>query len=207
MKKVPVLPSNILPRSSGSSITDKNDLCIIISPIGEINQEICDLIEKKVQSVFGYHTMTQPILSDISFAYDENRKQYHSTAVLQKLSDHAPENCLKIIGITNLDLFIPILTHVYGEAQLGGKACMISTYRLQDGIEQDGIEIDSYSKIQNRIVKEAIHELGHTFSLRHCDNSSCIMHYCRGIQDVDMKSDKLCRYCAIMLADEIKSFA
>jgi archaemetzincin len=202
MKKVPVLPINSLPRSSGSPYTDKNDLCIIISPIGEINQEVCGLVEKKIQLVFGYHTMTRPVLSDISFAYDENRKQYHSTPILQKLSDNAPENCFKIIGITGLDLFIPILTHVYGEAQLGGKACMISTYRLQDGIE-----IDSYSKIQDRIVKEATHELGHTFSLRHCDNSSCIMHYCRGIQDVDMKSDKLCRYCAIMLADEIKSFA
>ena len=202
MKKMPAPPSNNLSRSSGSSITDKNDLCIIVSPIGEIDQYICNLVEKEVQSVFGYHTMTHPVLSDISFAYDENRKQYHSTAVLQKLSDNAPENCFKIIGITGLDLFIPILTHVYGEAQLGGKACMISTYRLHEDLETE-----SYSKIHDRIVKEAIHELGHTFSLRHCDSSSCIMHYCRAIQDVDMKSEQFCRYCAIMLADELKSLA
>jgi archaemetzincin len=202
MKKVPVLPINILSRSSGSSNTDKNDLCIIISPIGEIDQDVCSLVEKKIQSVFGYHTMTHPILSDIFFAYDKTRKQYHSTPILQKLSDNAPENCLKIIGITGFDLFIPILTHVYGEAQLGGKACMISTYRLHDDLETE-----NYSKLHERIVKEAIHELGHTFSLRHCASSSCTMHYCRGIQDVDMKSDQLCRYCAIMLADEIKSLA
>jgi archaemetzincin len=202
MKKVPVLPMNTLPRSSGLSDTDKNDLCIIVSPIGEIDQYICDLLEKKIQSVFGYSTMTLPVLSDIAFAYDKTRKQYHSTPILQTLSDNAPENCLKIIGMTNFDLFIPILTHVYGEAQLGGKACMISTYRLYDGPEPE-----KYAKINERIVKEAIHELGHTFSLRHCDSSSCIMHYCRAIQDVDMKSDQLCRYCSIMLADEIKSLA
>ncbi|MDA3895162.1 MAG: archaemetzincin [Desulfobacteraceae bacterium] len=199
MKKMPVPPSNTLPCSSGSTCTDKNDLCIIISPIGEIDQDICGLVGKKIQSVFGYHTMTLPILSDISFAYDENRKQYHSTPILQKLADNAPANCFKIIGITGLDLFIPILTHVYGEAQLGGKACMISTYRLHDSQETE-----IYSKINERIVKEVIHELGHTFNLRHCDSSSCIMHYCRAIQDVDMKSDQLCRYCAIMLADELK---
>ncbi len=75
---------------------------------------------------------------------------------------------------------------------------MISTYRLYDGLDTE-----SYSKMHERIVKEAIHELGHTFSLRHCDSSSCTMHYCRGIQDVDMKSDQLCRYCSIMLSDEI----
>jgi archaemetzincin len=204
MKKVPVLPINILPRSSSSesACTDKKDLCIIISPIGDIDQETCDLVEKKIQSLFGYRTATHPVLSDILFAYDENRKQYYSTAILQKLADNAPENCFKIIGITSLDLFIPILTHVFGEAQLGGKACMISTYRLQDSMETE-----SYAKIQDRIVKEAIHELGHAFSLRHCDSSSCIMHYCRGIQDVDIKSDRFCRYCAIMLADELKSLA
>ena len=134
MTKVPVPPSKTLPRSSGSPFADKNDLCIIISPIGEIDQDICGLVEKKTQSVFGYNTTTLPIFSDISFAYDENRKQYHSTPILQKLSDSAPDSCFKIIGITNLDLFIPILTHVYGEAQLNGKACMISTYRLHDDL-------------------------------------------------------------------------
>jgi archaemetzincin len=199
MEKMPDPPINTHPQSIESSYTEKNDLCIIISPIGDINSDICVLLEKKIQSVFGYNTMTHPILSDISFAYDENRKQFHSTPILQRLSDNAPENCFKIIGITTLDLFIPILTHVYGEAQLGGKACMISTYRLYDNMETD-----SYTKIHERIVKEAVHELGHTFSLRHCDSSSCIMHYCRGIQDVDMKSDQLCRYCAIMLGDELK---
>lgn len=202
MKKMPVPPVHTSRQSSVSQYTDKNDLCIIISPIGEIDQDICGLVEKKIQSVFGYKTTTCPILSDISFAYDESRKQYHSTPILKKLSDNAPENCFKIIGITRFDLFIPILTHVYGEAQLGGKACIISTYRLHDS---PGIE--SYSKIHERIVKEAIHELGHTFNLRHCGSASCIMHYCRGIHDVDMKSDQLCRYCAIMLADEIKSLA
>ena len=55
-----------------------------------------------------------------------------------------------------------------------------------------------------RIVKEAIHELGHTFSLRHCREHSCIMHYCRTELDVDRKSDQLCRYCKILLDDEIK---
>ena len=55
----------------------------------------------------------------------------------------------------------------------------------------------------NRVVKESIHELGHTFSLRHCRDRECIMHYCRTIRDVDRKSDELCRYCRILLEDEV----
>jgi archaemetzincin len=59
-------------------------------------------------------------------------------------------------------------------------------------------------KYIDRIVKEAIHELGHTFNLRHCPEDTCIMHYCRNEEDVDRKSDEICRYCKVMLEDEIK---
>jgi len=99
-----------------------------------------------------------------------------------------------------VDLFIPILTHVYGEAQLGGKACIISTHRLQEGICTNA----GFKTYHCRILKEAIHELGHTFNLRHCPDHTCIMHYCRSIRDVDRKLERLCRYCRILLEDEIK---
>jgi archaemetzincin len=92
---------------------------------------------------------------------------------------------------------------VYGEAQLGGKACIISTHRLNEGLFATG----GLMAYRSRLLKEAIHELGHTFNLRHCTDHSCIMHYCRRISDVDRKSDDLCRYCRIMLDDEIKRLA
>ena len=99
-----------------------------------------------------------------------------------------------------MDLFIPILTHVYGEAQLGGKSCIVSSYRLNEGHSAGLLD----RKYIDRVVKEAIHELGHTFKLRHCPEHTCIMHYCRNEEDVDRKSDQLCRYCKVMLEDEIK---
>lgn len=99
-----------------------------------------------------------------------------------------------------MDLFIPILTHVYGEAQLGGAACIVSTFRLNEG--RSGINIAPLHI--ERVVKEAVHEMGHTFKLRHCPEHACIMHYCRNEADVDRKSDQLCRYCKVMLDDEIK---
>ncbi|MDP4727320.1 MAG: hypothetical protein NWS07_08500, partial [Desulfobacterales bacterium] len=107
---------------------------------------------------------------------------------------------LKLVAITQVDLFIPILTHVYGEAQLGGKAAIISTYRLTDDNPAAGSDVS----LQIRAAKEATHELGHTFKLRHCPEHSCIMHYCRSIKDVDRKSNQLCRHCKVMLQDELK---
>jgi archaemetzincin len=104
-----------------------------------------------------------------------------------------------LLAVTRVDLFIPILTHVYGKAHLGGKACIISTHRLNEGL---GIGVGK--PFSQRVVKEAIHELGHTFNLRHCPEHTCCMHYCRNINDVDRKSEQLCRYCKILLQDEIK---
>ncbi len=154
----------------------------------------------EIKQVFGFSTETSSILQDLSFALDDNRNQYHSTAILGRLAANLPPQVVRVLAIAQVDLFIPILTHVYGEAQLGGAACIVSTFRLNEG--RSGINISQ--KYIDRIVKEAIHELGHTFNLRHCPEQTCIMHYCRNEEDVDRKSDQLCRYCIIMLEDEMK---
>jgi archaemetzincin len=173
---------------------------IIISPIGEFSTELIEAIAGEIKRVFGFSTDIESVLPDLAFALDQNRNQYHSTSILRQLAANRPARAIRVIAIAQVDLFIPILTHVYGEAQLGGAACIVSTYRLNEG--RSGTNISQ--KYIDRIVKEAIHELGHTFTLRHCPEHTCIMHYCRNEEDVDRKSDQLCRYCKIMLEDEIK---
>lgn len=171
---------------------------IIISPIGGFGAELIARVLEDTGRVFGFPTQTAILLDDVDFALDANRNQYHSTAILTKLADAMQTDALKVLAITDKDLFIPILTHVYGEAQLGGKSAVVSVHRLKNGfIETDATYLD-------RISKEAIHELGHTFNLRHCKDSACIMHYCRDIRDVDKKKNQLCRYCKILLEDDIK---
>ena len=173
---------------------------IVISPIGNFGPEITEPVKKEIYRIFGFPALIIPVLEDVDFAFDSGRNQYHSTSILQQLEKSAPSFAIKVIAVTKVDLFIPILTHVYGEAQLGGKACLVSTYRLKDQISaaHPGVIFTQ------RIIKEAIHELGHTFNLRHCQEHVCIMHYCRTELDVDRKSDQLCRYCKILLDDEIK---
>ncbi|NOX34188.1 MAG: archaemetzincin family Zn-dependent metalloprotease [Deltaproteobacteria bacterium] len=172
---------------------------IIVAPIGDIPPWITDTIARDVGSFFGFSTRVEKVLDDILFAYDLERNQYHSTKILEKLAQNAPDDSIKIIAVTKEDLFIPILTHVYGEAQLGGKACIISIARLVADLE-----VEMINKGGRRIVKEAIHELGHTFDLRHCEDQRCIMYYCRRLDDVDRKSSQFCRYCNIFLNDNIR---
>jgi archaemetzincin len=176
---------------------------LVISPIGrlDVDRGFVEHLGREIHSVFGYHTDIKPLLDEKDLWADPVRKQYHSTPILDTLALISPAEAIKVLAITKLDLFIPVLTHVYGEAQLGGKACILSTYRFSEGLAP-GAEI-----LRDRIFKEATHELGHTFNLRHCRDASCVMHYCRGVREVDRKSNQFCRYCAVLLEDEMKRLA
>jgi len=173
---------------------------IVISPIGDFTPELLDRISEEIKRIYAFTTDIRPLLGDIEFAFHPNRKQYHSTPILDELARRAPAEAIKVLALVQVDLFIPILTHVYGEAQLGGKACMVSTIRLNEGHHS----LNTQEPFLSRIIKEAIHELGHTFKLRHCREHTCLMHYCRNDGDVDRKSDQLCRYCKVLLEDDIK---
>lgn len=128
---------------------------------------------------------------DISFARDSRRGQYYSTAILQRLErDNAADT--RVLGITANDLYVPVLTFVFGEAQLEGNCAVLSTIRLEQ--EFYGLPHDE-NLFRERLLKEAVHELGHTFGLRHCRDWSCVMTSSNGVELVDVKSAGFCRSC------------
>jgi len=173
---------------------------IVLSPTGDFDPRLIATVGREIERVFHIPFSVCTLLPDLSFAFDAGREQYHSTPILRRLAGVAPPEACKILALTDVDLFIPILTHVYGEAQLGGTACIVSAYRLNAG---SGARCFSERAV-DRVAKEAVHELGHTFNLRHCPDAACVMHYCRSEADVDRKSSDFCRYCRVMLADELR---
>jgi archaemetzincin len=122
-------------------------------------------------------------------AFDPKRSQHSSGEILKWLLPLAPEGG-KVLGVTDRDLFIPILTYVFGEAQLGGAAAVISTARLGDELDLFGPRV-----VRERLAKEAVHELGHCFGLRHCQTPGCVMGRSASVRDVDEKGSGLCSDC------------
>ena len=173
---------------------------IVISPIGELEPDLIETVCGEVHLIFNFDVEVISLLNDVEFAFDADRNQYYSTPILTQLAKLAPPSALKVLALTRVDLFIPILTHVYGEAQLGGKACLISTARLDESLTP----AHANRLYLDRVSKEAAHELAHTFNLRHCKDAGCLMHYCRSIRDVDQKNNDFCRYCRTLLGDELK---
>lgn len=129
---------------------------------------------------------------DISAYFSPERGQYNATLVLAHLLRHLPERDAKIVGVTNVDLFIPVLTFVFGQAQLDGPGAIVSTYRLRN--EHYGLPSDP-ALLNERTVKEIVHELGHTFGLVHCRNYSCVMHAATYVEEVDLKEARFCASC------------
>jgi archaemetzincin len=129
---------------------------------------------------------------DPEFAFHGERQQYHSSEILGRLQGMITPNTWRILAVTAVDLYIPILTFVFGEAQLGGPCAVVSLHRLRQ--EFYGLPKDQ-SILQQRLLKEAVHEVGHTVSLTHCPDYSCAMAPSHAVEWIDLKESLLCRAC------------
>ena len=139
---------------------------------------------------------------DLSEFYDPARRQYNGTSLLKKIDTEFAADYTKTLGLFNVDLFIPILTYIFGQAFLSGRIGIASIYRLSN--ERYGIKFDG--KIPGvRFSKEAIHELGHMFGLIHCSDTVCVMRSSTYVEDIDQKSNNLCHKCRIQLENKRNS--
>jgi archaemetzincin len=129
---------------------------------------------------------------DPELAFDSSRGQYNSTELLAQLLDETAGSDANVLGIAGVDLFIPILTYVFGEAQLAGRAAVVSTYRL-DPVRY-GLATNQ-RVLFDRLAKEAIHELGHNRGLVHCHQTTCVMRSSTYVEDIDLKSAQFCSAC------------
>jgi archaemetzincin len=129
---------------------------------------------------------------DLSEFYDPTRRQYNGVRLVNEVETSHSMDSSKTIGLFNVDLFIPILTYIFGQAFLSGRTGIASNYRLSN--ERYGIQTDNNLALE-RFIKEVIHELGHTFGLIHCHVSTCVMRSSTYVEDIDQKSAHLCLNC------------
>jgi len=165
-------------------------------PIGETNQHILlsNLGQKLCQTFPSVGSVA--ILNGIPMpkeAYNSVRKQYNSIVILNELHKYGGvTSAEKILGVTNLDLYVPQLNFVFGQAECPGKIALISLYRLRP--EFYGLKKNEELFLE-RVLKEAVHELGHTFGVRHCADKRCVMYFSNSILDTDNKFPFFCANC------------
>jgi archaemetzincin len=166
--------------------------------VGAVDGNLLEYLALTLPETIGIRCAAVSITMDPQEAYDERRRQFHSTQLLAKLREIEAAVGYKVLGVTEVDLFIPIFTFVFGEAQVGGSAALMSTHRLHQ--EFYGLPKDA-SLLFARAEKEAVHELGHTYGLAHCCSFDCVMRFSNSVEQVDLKPCNFCQLCAAQLRD------
>jgi archaemetzincin len=116
------------------------------------------------------------------------------------MQDYVRYDSWRILGVTCVDLYIPILTFVFGEAQMGGPCAVVSAHRLRQ--EFYGLPSDR-NMLQDRLIKEAVHEVGHTLELTHCNDYRCAMAPSHAVEWIDLKDSSLCSTCIARVAEAV----
>jgi archaemetzincin len=166
---------------------------ISLVPVGRVERGQLESLAEGLAARLRVACWIQPDGLNGEFAYSPVRGQYHSTEILKRLLQDPPAESWRILGVTDADLYIPILTFIFGEAQLGNTGALVSTHRLRP--EFYGMPMD-HGLLQERLLKEAIHELGHTFGLRHCPDYLCVMSASHSVERIDLKQADFCEVCA-----------
>jgi archaemetzincin len=141
-------------------------------PIGDFDERLLRELTPALSEAFHVPCQIAEARLDPQFAFHRERQQYHSSEILQAMQAHAARGAWRVLGVTGVDLYIPILTFVFGEAQMGGPCALVSFHRLMQ--EFYGLPADP-NLLAGRLIKESVHEVGHTLDLTHCEDYSCAM--------------------------------
>ena len=156
------------------------------------HRELLPRLTADLAAAFSLTVEEHPPGFDPELAFDGSRGQYNSRLLLAQLLRDLRPGCDRVIGVCGVDLFIPVLTFVFGEAQLDGRAAIVSCHRLQN--ELYGLPVDR-GRLAARLAKEAVHELGHTYGLVHCHDGRCVMASSTYVEQIDLKAARFCDRC------------
>ena len=167
----------------------------LIVPFGTIRKEVLVFLQNELSRTFGFDVRIAREEPIPQYAFNPKRNQYHSTKILEKLKGLRTKD-ERLLGIVDVDLYVPELNFVFGEADVSYGVCIISLVRLRQ-------EFYGLPKNENlfleRALKEAVHEIGHTYRLGHCGDTRCIMHFSNSLQDTDIKGPDFCPRCKLKL--------
>lgn len=172
---------------------------VSLVPVGDVPRHYLDSLAEGLAPRLHVACSIESRSLDVAFAFDPLRGQYNSTGILKRLLTKAGSETWRVLGVAEADLFIPILSFVFGEAQLGpthGAGAVVSLHRLRQ--EFYGMPPDPELQAE-RLLKESLHELGHTLGLRHCSDYRCVMSSSHAVENIDLKRAEFCPACAALL--------
>jgi archaemetzincin len=165
----------------------------LIQQLSKIFGDMASINSSSLQSS-SFQASTAATTMPPTYLYDRSRRQWISNRILDwLLQNNNPDDNTKVLAICNFDAYSDELNFVFGEAHFGGRVAAIYLPRLRQDFYVK--KSDTNKLFEQRVIKEAVHELGHAFGLTHCEKSKCVMHFSNSLQDTDFKNERLCEKC------------
>jgi len=173
-------------------------MSIVLVAVGEVDRNVIEVLKNDLGKVFNRQVLVGKAMPEPHDTFNKKRNQYLSTVILSAIMEQKDYTAYeKILGIVDHDLYVPELNFVFGEASR--IAAIISLSHLR---QQFYHLPENRSLFHQRILTEAVHELGHTFGLRHCENPRCVMFFSNSLTDTDRKGPEFCPRCKNKLYNE-----
>jgi archaemetzincin len=170
-------------------------------PVGDVATPISKAIAARLSACLKSTVDILPRRELPSEALDGQRRQYNAALLLKRFAEDASAAGAKIIAVVDVDLFVPLFTHVLGEAEQNGPTGIVSLFRLRENRSPAGGLLDGV--FLERASKVALHEIGHLFNLWHCQDTRCLMRFSSNVSELDRMSMCFCRYCSVFLRDSL----
>lgn len=174
---------------------------IAIVPVGVVPLDVVGEVMTTVATNLHASTVLAPSIALAPSAFDPRRRQHHSTEILQTLAAVKRDEWERVLGIVDVDLYVPDLNFVFGEADMARGVALFSLARLRPG----GSGQNANRLFLKRAATEAIHELGHTYGLRHCRDPHCVMWFSNTLAESDRKGLAFCSAHASQLMRSVSS--
>ena len=165
---------------------------VIIHPLGPVPARLLQHLAISVQDRCQISCLVGEPMENPGYAQDPEREQYSCKRILQRLQSCCSPHSWRVLAVTEIDLFVPILKYVFGAAQMEGRCAVISLHRLRPQFYGDE---ENEQLLLERLVKTALHELGHSLGLTHCRRRTCVMYSSTRIDDTDAKMADFCPTC------------
>ena len=165
---------------------------IALVPIGPTSSELLNGLLAPLGEVFGLPCQIADSIPIPPDAYDQRRGQYVGSRVLAALARLDIPNAERVLGVIDADCYTPGLNFIFGQANINGCNAFIALPRLRPSFYS---QLEDDALFGERVLKEAAHELGHTYGLGHCPDPTCAMHFSNSLYDTDLKNARFCRHC------------
>lgn len=165
---------------------------VTLVPVGAAPPEVLSWLAGRLIQELGQNVVIGGALSLPGAGHNARRDQYQGDALLTMLRTLGCPTPERVVGLADADCYTPGPNFIFGQATMGGQEALVALARLRQSFY--GLPDDAML-FRERVLKEVVHELGHTWGLSPCADPHCAMHFSNTLRDSDVKEAAFCLEC------------